>query len=177
MYLYLFDKDGTRLSDTYMYNGQYGYVGINASKDTTVYICVKGPEGIYYIGFYDAYWNNSASMNDERDNFGCIGTAKYMPIAANSNAGVNIKRDDASLENWYRIDVKEGQTLTVTVGAHVDKDCLYLYLYDKDVSRLDDTYIYDGRFGKVTKKASKDCTYYIMVKGSSGTYNLSYTIN
>lgn len=172
MYINMYDKDGKDLYGTYSAsNGEYAWISQTAASDTTYYIKIKGEQGIYYVGFYDNYYNNQRSMNDERDFFGSLNTAKVLSIDT-------VTRDDANRYDFYRVDLKEGQTLSVSITPQIDRGYLYLNLYNKDGSDLSGTFsATNGKTATITKKASADCTYFIKVRGEEGKYNLYYSIN
>ncbi len=174
MHLYLYDSSGASIkSAAYIYDGNYGVVSKkDISYDQTMYVKVTGAVGNYYIGFYDQYYSNDSSINDERDFFGSLNTAKKLI----SNV-ITVTHSDKNLDDYYRIDLKEGQTLSVSITPQIDKDSMHLYLYDSEASALSNkSYIYNGKVGTVSKKASRDCTYFIRVSGTSGKYELSYII-
>lgn len=172
MQMYLCNESGSQLSYSGgIYNGKYGLVSGKATHNTTVYIRVTGITGVYYLGFYDHYNNNLPSLNDERDFFGSLNTAKKITNEV-------ITRNDSNLEEYYRVDVKEGQTLSVSISAQIDKNYLQMYLYDAEGSQLSYSGgIYNGKTGTISKKASKDCTYFVKINGSTGKYNLAYSVN
>jgi hypothetical protein len=168
--LFLYNEDGKQLSYKSASDGKYATVGIKADKDTTVYVRVSGSKGIYYLGFYDHYYNSEASQNDERDFYGALNTAQKI-------INGNIERSDEELKNYYRVDVKEGQSLSVSMMPQIDSGYLEIRLYNSDGEQLSYKSASNGKVATVTKKASTDCTYFIAVTGSKGKYTLSYTIN
>lgn len=172
MEIYMYNKSGVQIDyQYYISNGKYGLVSNKAASDTTYYIKVTGSIGIYYIGFYDHYYNNELSMNDNRDFFGSLNTSKKLLSG-------DIIRNDANIEDWYRVDVKEGQTLSAQIMPQIDSGDMEIFLYGTDGSQLDyQYYISNSKSGSVEKKASKNGTYYIKVTGPIGKYFLSYNLN
>ncbi len=168
--LELYNKDGRQLDYGYATNGQYVSCGNRASTDTTLYAKVSGAKGIYYIGFYDQYYNNTSSLNDERDYFGSLNTAQKI-----SNG--NMEKVDVNLTNWYRVDVGESKTLSVSIIPQIDSGNLKIDLYNSDGKQLDYAYGSNGKVANVSKQASTDCTYFIAISGSKGKYYLSYSLN
>lgn len=171
MYIYLYNSQGNEIAhNNYIGNGSYGSVNYIAKQNTTVYIKINGPSGIYYVGFYDAYWNNVNAYDDQRDFFGSIYTAKKITQD-------NIERKDANLEDYYRVDVKENQTFSAGIVPQIDSGSMYIYLYNSQLAELEhQNYIGNGSSGTVTKKASADGTYFIRIAGSAGKYQLAYSV-
>jgi hypothetical protein len=171
MGLYLYDKNENKLDyEGGIRNGEYGAIDFEAANDMTLYAEISGETGIFYIGFYDSYYSNSNSLNDERDFFGTIFTAKKI--------GEDTYEKIKDYDNYYRVDVKEGQNLTVNLTPHINKDYMGIYLYDKDGSKLDyDSGVHDGETGTVTKISATDGTFFVMIEGAEGKYDLNYIIN
>lgn len=171
MNISIYDEEGSELDgETLIHNGEYGIVNYKAPERKSIYVKVTGSAGIYYIGFYDQYFNNQASFNDERDFFGSLETAKKVTSGT-------ITRKDENLTDWYRIDVKEGQVLTASITPQIDKDYMNIYIYDKEGSQLDgETLIRNEETGEVSKTASTNATYFIKVSGASGKYDLDVNV-
>lgn len=171
MEISIHDIEGNQLDDKYwIKDGQYGIVGYRATTNKTIYVRVKGATGIYYIGFYDQYINSKSSLNDERDFFGSLQTAKKADNGT-------VTRKDENLNDWYRVDIQEGETLTASITPQIDKGDMEIGIYDKEGSQLDDKYwIKDQETGTVSKTASTNNTYFIKVSGSAGKYDLDVSV-
>ena len=172
MSLYLYNSNGDNLSgDDYVYNSEYGYASYKAKVNCDVYVRVTGSSGLYYLGLYNSYWNNINSLNDERDHFGHIFLSKRI-------TGGLVTRNNDNKSDWYRVLVKEGQTLSASITCQQDKSHMSLYLIDGDGSTLSgDDYVYNGETATVSKKAYVEKIYYIKVTGTTGKYTLNYTLN
>lgn len=170
--LYMYDQTGTLIRSAYnISKDQYGILSYKTSKQTMLYIRVEGQIGNYSLGFYDNYYNNQDSRNDERDFFGSLFTAKKLVSGYYS-------RDLENLKDCYRIDVKQGQTLTVNLIPQMEENSMNIILYDQNESVLSQANnIQYNKIGTVYKKAAQDSTYFVVVNGAVGKYNLIYSLN
>lgn len=152
-----------------IYNDNYGVVEFTAKQDMTIYACVTGESGIYYIGFYGAYFNNNISDSD-RDFFGSLYTAQSIELGTFS-------RELKGQEDWYRVYVNEGQTLTSNISPSINKGYMNLDLYDSNGKSLKHKgLIYDSKTGSVEKEVATSGYYMVKISGDVGKYNLTYSI-
>lgn len=126
------------------------------------------------------YRMNFTTVNaDEVKYFASLATATSRAAAVyplKKNQFIKTYRDYKS-DTYYKLDLKEGEGTTVAIRAQIDKDSMNIFLYDSEESQLDYEYMSNGQTGTVSKKASRDCTYFIKIGGSAGKYNLQYSTN